>query len=155
MDLIERFFLSAASGLGRLLGQAFTAAGEKAGVSLPAGRPMNRLHTRRRLKGDEKELFGLYKQLKRYEETASETVSKFCWDIVISALDPEPEELTSPIVQASHELCLNILAFERYFPLPQINFERQLSLGEIWDETKLLRRCLLFYPTLTVDRYME
>src|SRR5712691_11516717 len=72
-----------------------------------------------------------------YEATASERVTDFCWGIVIEAIDPSPDELTSPIVQAADSLCQNILTYEGYFPLPTINFERQLSLGEIWDATKL------------------
>jgi len=108
---------------------------------------MDKLQTRRRLKGDEAELFTLYKRLYRHEATASEMVTDFCWGIVISALDPSPDELTSPIVQAVDSLCQNILMFEGYFPLPAIDFEQQLSLGEIWDATKLLRRCLAFYET--------
>jgi len=134
-------------GLGVLIGQGISSAGEKVGASLPAGRPMDKLQTRRRLKGDEAELFNLYKRLYRHESTAEQMVTDFCWGIVISALDPSPDELTSPIVQAADSLCQNILTYEGYFPLPQINFDRQLSLGEIWDATKLVRRCLLFYET--------
>ena len=141
--LVERMLY----GLGVLIGQGLSSAGEKAGASLPAGRPMDRLQTRRRMKGDEAELFNLYKRLYRYESTAEAMVTDFCWGIVIEAIDPSPDELTSPIVQAADNLCQNILTFEGYFPLPQIDFERQLSLGEIWDAIKLVRRCLLFYET--------
>jgi hypothetical protein len=147
MDLIGKMFESIAYGIGNLIGQGLGAAGDKVGASLPAGRPMDRLHTRRRLKGDEKELYGLYKQLERHRPNAKNWVAQFCRGCVITAIDPTPEELESPIIQAAQQLCLNILHFERYFPLPEIDFNRQLSLGEIWDETKLIRRCLLFYET--------
>jgi hypothetical protein len=147
MDFIGKMFESIASGLGNLIGQGIGAAGDKVGATLPAGRPMDRLHTRRRLKGDEKELFILHKQLERHRPNAMAWAAEFSWDCVIESLDPTPDELESPIIQAAHTLCLNILAFEGYYPLPQIDFTRELSLGEIWDETKLLRRCLLFYET--------
>jgi hypothetical protein len=151
MDFIGKMMESIASGLGNLIGQGIGAAGEKMGATLPAGRPMDRLRTRKRLKGEEAELFNLYKRLERHHSAASEMVTEFCWNTVIQAIDPTPDELTSPIVQASHQLCLNILHFEGYYPLPQIDFARQLSLGEIWDETKLIRRCLLFYETQKTD----
>src|SRR5215218_7168644 len=119
MDFIGKMFESIATGLGNLIGQGIGAVGEKVGASLPAGRPMDRLHTRRRLKGDEKELFNLYKQLERHRPNAPERVAEFCWDCVIEAIDPTPEELESPIIQAANQLCLNILHFEGYIPLPQ------------------------------------
>ena len=147
MDFIGKMFESIAYGLGNLIGQGIGAAGDKVGATLPAGRPIDRLQTRKRLKGDEKELFGLYKQLERHRPNAPDWAAEFSWDCVIQAIDPTPEELESPIIQAANQLCLNILHFEGYYPLPQIDFNRQLSLGEIWDESKLIRRCLLFYET--------
>src|SRR5882672_2480826 len=147
MEWLFKMIEAGLYGLGSLIGNGLASAGERAGASLPTGRPMDKLQTRRRLKGDEAELFNLYKRLYRHETTASEMMTDFCWGIVISALDPSPDELTSPIMQAADTLCQNILLFEGYFPLPAIDFERQLSLGEIWDATKLMRRCLAFYET--------
>jgi hypothetical protein len=147
MDLFEQLFESAVRGLGTLLGLAFSAAGEKVSAKMPEGRPHDRLQTRRRIKGDEKELFRLYKQLERHRPNEKEWVTQFCRDCVVSAIAPTDEERESPIIQAAHELCLNILHFEGYYPLPRIDFNRKLSLGEIWDESKLIRRCLAFYET--------
>jgi hypothetical protein len=114
MDWSGKLFESVAYGLGNLIGQGISSAGEKVGASLPGGRPIDRLQTRRRLKGDEAELFNLYKRLYQHESTAEGMVTDFCWGIVISALDPSPDELTSPIVQAADTLCQNILRFEGY-----------------------------------------
>src|SRR5438270_9306304 len=124
MDLIEKLFASAARGLGNLLGLAISAAGEKVGASLPTGRPIDARQTRRRHKGDEKELLRLYKQLERHRPNAMAWATQFCRDCVTQAIDPTPEEWTSPIIQATYTLCQNILTYEGYFPLPQINFER-------------------------------
>lgn len=147
MDWIVKMMESVATGLGNLIGQGLSAAGEKAGASLPAGRPMDRVHTRRRLKGDEAKLYELYKRLEQHRDKAPEIVTEFCRGIVVSALDPTPQEMESPVIQATDTLCRNILAYEGYFPLPQINFDHTLSLGQIWDATKLVERCLLFFET--------
>ena len=44
-------------------------------------------------------------------------------------------------------MCLDILIYERYFPLPEIDFTREMQLGEIWDLTTHIRRCLAFYKS--------
>src|SRR5215475_8869265 len=98
MDFIGKIFESIAYGLGNLIGQGIGAAGEKVGASLPAGRPLDTLQTRRRMKGEEAELFNLYKRLERHRPVASEMVTDFCRGIVIEAIDPSPDELKSPIV---------------------------------------------------------
>ena len=130
VTIVEKTLEKVLYAAGVLLGHAFSAAGEKVSAKMPEGRPMDRVQTRKRIKGDAKELYALYKQLERHRSNAPERVSAFSWDCVIQAIDPTPEELESPIIQAAHQLCLNILAFERYFPLPESTLTGNSPLGK-------------------------
>lgn len=141
--LVEKMF----SGLGVLVGHGIGAAGEKLGASLPAGRPLDRRSTARRMSREQREGYKLYNRLRRYESQAQGIVTDVCQGAVSKALDPSPDDLTNPFVLAAHALCTDLLRFEGYFPLPVIDFSRQYSMGEIWDLTALLRRCLAFYET--------
>jgi hypothetical protein len=147
MDWLFSFFEKALYGLGVLIGNGIGAAGEKVGTSLPAVRPMDNIATARRMSRDQKELYNLYKKLLSYGDQAQETCTTVCWGAVITALDPTPDDLTNPFVLAANKLCQDILNYERYFPLPQIDLTRKLPLGEIWELTALIRRCLAFYET--------
>jgi hypothetical protein len=143
MEWIEKVLY----GLGVLTGHAIGAAGEKVGVSLPAGRPMDKIATARRMSQDQRELYNLYKKLLRYTDQAQDTCTTVCRGAVKSALDPSPDDLTNPFVLAANQLCQDILRYEEYFPLPEIDLTRELSLGKVWELTALTRRCLAFYET--------
>ena len=130
-----------------LIGNGIAAAGEKVGTSLPAVRPMDKIATARRMSRDQKELYNLYKKLLSYGDQAQDTCTTVCWEAVITAIDPTPDDLTNPFVLAANQLCLDILHYERYFPLPEIDLTRELPLGEIWELTALIRRCLAFYES--------
>jgi hypothetical protein len=131
-----------------LIGYGLASGGEKVGDKvLPTGRPMDKIATSRRMSQDQTELYRLYKKLRQYEAQAEGILTHVCWGSVISALDPSPDDLTNPIVIAANQLCQNVLLYEKYFPLPEIDFTRQLPLGETWELTKLVRRCLAFYET--------
>ena len=148
MDWLFKMFEVGFGKLGEMAGTALSSAGEKAGDKiLPAGRPMDKLTTTRRVNRDQAELYNLYKKMRQYEAQAEGIVTHVCWGSVIKALDPSPDDLTTPIVLAANQLCQNILLYEKYFPLPEIDFNKQFSLGQTWEATKLVRRCLEFYET--------
>jgi hypothetical protein len=131
LDWLFKMFVVGLGKLGDMAGNALSSAGEKAGDKiLPAGRPMDKLTTTRRVNRDQAELYNLYKKMRQYEAQAEGIVTHVCWGSVISALDPSPNDLTTPIVLAANQLCQNILLYEKYFPLPEIDFNKQLSLGE-------------------------
>ena len=108
---------------------------------------MDKIATARRMSRDQKELYNLYKKLLSYADQAQDTCTTVCWGAVITAIDPTPDDLTNPFVLAANQLCQDILIYERYFPLPEIDLTRELPLGEIWELTALIRRCLAFYET--------
>jgi hypothetical protein len=143
------FFEKIVTGLGVLIGHAIGAAGEKVGTALPAGRPMDKIATARRMSRDQAEAYNLYNKLLKYSDQAEDMVTHVCWGAVISALDPAPDDLTNPLVIAANQLCRDILRYEQYFPLPEIDFSREHSLGEMWSFTKLIRRCLALYESKT------
>src|SRR5437764_6061333 len=99
VTIVEKTLEKVLYAAGAIIGWGFSAAGEKVAAKMPEGRPSDRAQTRKRLKGDAKELYGLYKQLERHRPTAPERVAAFCWDCVIQAIDPHPSELESPIIQ--------------------------------------------------------
>ena len=133
--------------LGVLTGNAITAAGEKVGTSLPAVRPIDKIATARRMSRDQTELYNLYKKLLSYADQAEDICNTVCQGAIIKALDPTPDDLENPFVLAAYHLCLNILIYERYFPMPEIDFKRAMQLGEIWDLTAHIRHCLAFYES--------
>ena len=134
--------------LGECVTQGTLSVGEKvAGKAVPAGRPMDKLRTARRMSQDQKELYNLYKKLLSYSDQAQDTYTTVCWGAVITALDPTPDDLTNPFVLAANQLCQDILHYERYFPLPEIDLTRNLPLGEIWELKALIQRCLTFYDS--------
>src|SRR2546421_6754190 len=108
LTLVEKILF----GLGALIGQGLGAAGEKVGASLPAGRPMDRLSTARRMSREQKELYKLYKRLWQHEPQAEGIVTSVCRGAVEQALNPSLEDLTNPFVLAANELCQDILRFE-------------------------------------------
>jgi hypothetical protein len=133
--------------IGTLFEKGLGSLGEKVGDKVPTGRPGDARQTKRMIKGDQAELHALYTRLLRYTDQAEEMVTDVSWGAVISSLDPSPDDLTSPLVLAANQLCQNILKYEKYFPLPEIDFERELPLKETWEATALVRRCLTFYET--------
>jgi hypothetical protein len=148
MEWLFKMIEAGLNGLYALIGSTLASGGEKMGDKmLPTGRPMDKLSTTRRVNRDQAELYSLYMRLRQYESQAVGILTDVCRRSVISVLDPSPDDLTTPIVIAANQLCQNILLYEKYFPLPEIDFARQLSLGETWELTKLVRRCLAFYET--------
>jgi len=141
--LMERTLL----GLSAFIGNSIGAAGEKVGASLPAVRPMDKIATARRVSRDQTELYNLYQKLLSYADQAEDTCTTVCWGAVIRAINPTPDDLTNPFVLAANNLCQSLLLYDRYFPLPEIDFTRELQLGEIWDLTTHIRRCLAFYES--------
>src|SRR5687767_6494482 len=115
--------------LGECVGQGTVSAGEKvAGKIVPAGRPMDKWRTTRRMSQDQKELYNLYVKLLSYSDQVQDICTTVCADAVINALDPTTDDLTNPFVLAANQLCQDILHYEQYFPLPEIDLTRELPL---------------------------
>ena len=103
--------------IGTLFEKGLGNLGEKTGDKvLPSGRPADARQTKRIMKGDLAELHNLYTQLLRYTDGAEQIFTDVCWGAVISALDPTPDDLTSPLVLSANQLSQNILKYEKYFP---------------------------------------
>jgi hypothetical protein len=147
MDWFTILFEKPITMLSVLIGNGIMAAGEKVGTSLPAVRPMDKIATARRMSREQKELYNLYKKLLSYTDQAEDICTTLCWGTVIRAIDPTPDDLTNPFVLAANHLCQNILKYDLYFPLPEIDLTKELPLGEIWDLTAYIRRCLTFYES--------
>ena len=147
MDWFTILFEKPITMLSVLIGNGIMAAGEKVGTSLPAVRPMDKIATARRMSREQKELYKLYKKLLSYTDQAEDICTTLCWGTVIRAIDPTPDDLTNPFVLAANHLCQNILKYDLYFPLPEIDLTKELPLGEIWDLTAYIRRCLTFYES--------
>jgi hypothetical protein len=134
---------------GAIIGWGFSAAGEKVAAKMPEGRSQDRADTARRIRREQRELFTLYQKLKRYAPQAEGIATNVCEKAVSRAIDPSPEDLKNPFVLAANHLCQDLLSFEGYFPLPEIDFSLDYSMGETWDLTARIRRCLAFYETRT------
>jgi hypothetical protein len=147
VTIVENVLEKVLYGVGVLMGHAFSAAGEKVGSSLPEGRPMDKVDTARRMRREQRELFNLYQRLKRYEPQAEGIATDICRSAVSKAIDPSPDDLTNPFVLSANQLCIDLLRYEGYFPLPEIDFSLDYSMGETWDLTALIRRDLAFYET--------
>jgi hypothetical protein len=131
--------------IGTLFEKGLGNLGEKVGDKVPTGRPGDERATKRLVKGEMAELHALYTKLQRFEPQAEETCRDLCSRSVRWALEGTPVELTSPIGQASLTLCLGLLSFEGYYPIPKIDFQRQLPFSEIWKLTDSVRLQLAFY----------
>jgi hypothetical protein len=147
-DLLDQCLESVFNGVWKFIGLIIKKSEEEIAKRVPdAPRPRDTISTARRLKGDVKKLHTLYTKLLAYKDVAESTLTDVCWGEVIRVLDPSPEQLTHPFVLAANKLCQDILRFEGYYPLPEIDFTRQLSLGETWDLEKRVVRTLAFYET--------
>jgi hypothetical protein len=132
--------------IGTLVEMLLGKASEKiASDGIPSGRPKDVIETRRRLKGDMAELHTLYTRLNKQRGQAEETCNALCSRSVRLALESAPADLTSPNAKAGVLLCHELLAYEGYYPIPQIDFQRQFPLGEIWELTETVRAQLAFY----------
>ena len=149
VTIVEKTLEKVLYAAGALIGHGISAIGEKAGASLPAGRPLDKIATARRMSREQRELSKLYKRLRRYEPQAEGVSTQVCRWAVEKAINPSPEDQTNPFVLAANQLCKDILSFEGYFPLPEIDFSRDYSMGEVWELTALIKRCLAFYETQT------
>ena len=117
------------------------------GRSLPAGRPIDTIQTKRRLKGEQAEPYALYSKLMRYAERAEETCHSLSWNVVSKVATHRPELLECPLVNDAYQMCRKFLVFEQYFPLIEIDFSQNISMGEIWTLTKTTRQQIAFYET--------
>jgi hypothetical protein len=133
--------------LGGLIGKGISSAGEKIADSeaIPETRAVDKIATARRVSRDQEELYTQYSKLLKYSDQAKETVDAYCWGVVQDVLDPPRDTLLSPLVQAYFGLCSKLLMYEGYFPLPEIDFSKERSLGEIWKLTERVKRCLEFF----------
>jgi hypothetical protein len=137
VDLLEKCLVGVFNFVWFLIGLFINWAGDKITEKVPdAPRPMDTIKTNRRMSKDQKELYNEYVKLRKYSDTAEDTATRVCGDVVISVLNPPVDELDNPFVKSAGKLCLDILRFEGYFPLPEIDFSKQYSLGETWDFTK-------------------
>jgi type IV secretion system coupling TraD/TrwB family protein len=146
-DLLDQCLESVWRGAWKIIEVVTIWSGDKLSTKVPETRPIDTIAASRRLKGDIKELYTEYQKLLKYTDGADQTLSAVCWGEVIKVLNPSPEQLTHPFILAANQLCQDILRFEGYFPLPEIDFRRQFSLGEAWDLQKRVRRVLAFYET--------
>jgi hypothetical protein len=128
--------------LGYITGSAVVSVGEKLGNKVvPAGRPMDKLRTARRLKGDMAELYKLYTRLSKYADQADDTCNAICNTVVAKS----GLTIHSPIRDDAFQLCQNLLIYGGYFPLPEIDFTKDIPLGKIWDHTKAIKLQLELY----------
>jgi hypothetical protein len=141
--------------LGLLAGRGLGAAGGRMAQHVPAGRPIDKLRTARRMSREQTELYNLYKRLLRYTDQAEETCNDLCWHVVLNVLNPTTDELLCPIVEASLQLCRKLLEDEGHFPIVEIDFTKKLPLGEIWDLSKVVRRQLAFYESQKHQQQIE
>jgi hypothetical protein len=128
--------------LGYITGSAIMSAGERLGNKvIPAGRPMDKRRTARRLKGDMAELYNLYGDLSEFADQADDTCKAICDTVVAKA----GLTIHSPIRDDAFQLCQNLLIYGGYFPLPAIDFTKDIPLGKIWDHTKAIKLQLELY----------
>ena len=99
------------------------------------------------MRGDKKELYDEHEKLLRYTSGAKETCDDFCWRVVKRELNPGSDTPVGPSAQAAFSLCSGLLSFEGYYPLPEIDFSNNFSLGEIWKMKERTKRALAFYET--------
>jgi hypothetical protein len=145
VDLITHYLEVIWKRMGDLIEWGINKSGEKLGENVPDSRPIDKIATSRRMSKDMQELYGEYSKLLKYSDQAKETVDAFCWGVVQEVLDPPLDTLLSPLVQAYFGLCSKLLTYEGYFPLPEIDFSKEHSFGEIWKLTEQVRHCLDFF----------
>jgi hypothetical protein len=128
--------------LGYITGNAVVSVGEKIGNKVvPAGRPMDKLRTARRFKGDMAELYKRYTRLSQYADQAEDT----CKDMCHTAMAKAGLDVHSPVYHDAYQLSRNLLIYGEYFPLYEIDLTNQLPLGEIWEHTKAIQLQLELY----------
>src|SRR5438093_4406462 len=132
--------------IGTLSEKGLGAAGDKVAKDvIPAGRPMDVIKARHRMSRDMAELHSLHTRLYNYHTTAEEMCHNLCRKVVREALSLPQDELENPRAKASYKLCLQLLSYEKYFPLPEIDWSRHFSMGELWELIKTAKLHLAFY----------
>ena len=134
--------------LDQITGNVLMTAGEKLGDKIvPTGgaRAKDKRGTARILKGDMAELYGLYARLNTYNDQAEELCKDVCYTVVGKVALDVPALEENPVRDDVLVLCRNLLCYGGYFPPPEIDFTRQIPLGEIWDYTKAIRLQLELY----------
>jgi hypothetical protein len=102
---------------------------------------MDKLRTARRLKGDMAELYKQYARLSKYADQADDTCKAICETVVAKA----GLAIHSPLRDDAFQLSQNLLIYGGYYPLPEIDFTKDIPIGEIWDHTKALKLQLELY----------
>ena len=147
MDWLFRMFEKGLFKLGDAAGNVLVNAGENTGNNVSTDRIKDKIATARMMRGDKKELYNEHEKLLKYTSGAKETCDDFCWRVVKRELNPGADTPVGPSAQAAFSLCSALLTFEGYYPLPEIDFSNNFSLGEIWKMKERTKRALAFYET--------
>ena len=83
----------------------------------------------------------LQQPLSKYADQADDTCRVICDTVVAKA----GLTLQSPLRDDAFQLCQNLMVYGGYFPLPEIDFTKEIPLGKIWDHTKAIKLQLELY----------
>ena len=127
----------------------------RAGDALPTGRPIDRMRTSSLERKEMRHLQTLTKSLAKYEGQAEERRESL-YDRVEQRIYPHlPEMIPTLMKQPVRKLCEDILKDEGYFRIQENSHHGDVSLVEIWDRTKEVRRQLSMYEQPDHSQTME
>jgi hypothetical protein len=116
---------------------------------------MPRFDTIRQTRREMAELKDLSERLNTFAGRAEETCVNLCRRAVQEALSHSPDGLTRLIGDRAWQLCAELVLSEGYFIIPEIDLNRRLSTGEIWDLTKSARRQLMLFEQPETIQHIE
>ena len=127
--------------MGDAAGDVLVNAGENTGEHVSPGRIKDKIATARMMRGDKKELYNKHEILLKYSDQAKD----ICNDLSQLAVGKAAVDAHSQTEKIANQLCQDILIYEGYFPLTEIDFTENISLGDIWKLTETVQRQLNFY----------
>lgn len=105
-------------------------------------RPLDRLRNAFRSRREVGELHDLRTQLARHAGRAEDVRDELCLRVVRRALSLARDAPATTVVEAAWRLCQELLAYEGYFYVPELDLGRSLSTAEVWELRGLARRRL-------------
>jgi Type IV secretion-system coupling protein DNA-binding domain len=149
--MIDSFMMWVATLIGNGIGSLFFKVGER----VPSGRVTDSIRHNRHKRKETAELCHLYTRLHQHTDTAEETLEQLCLRAVTDAVSHSPKQIDERIIESSRRLCWELLRFEGYYPIKEIDFARQLQTSEIWNLTGKIREQLEIFENPKKAREIE
>jgi hypothetical protein len=127
------------------IGEAFASILQSVGGRGTAGRVTDTIRAGRHQRQELADLKRLYHRVGQYADRAEVTCQGLALQVVTDTLAHTPDKIDGKIFDISRQLCVNLLRCEGFYPVKDIDFNRNFLTSEIWDvREKMSRQLELF-----------